>query len=58
MKRATEKAIVTVECVGCRSRRDIFPGQIAQNDVPMCSNCFMPMVPIKARAEREKEKRE
>jgi hypothetical protein len=42
---------VTVECMRCRERRDIGPGEIPVDEVPMCPTCWMPMVPVEARAE-------
>lgn len=34
---------VTVRCVACKSTREIGPGEVAADDVPMCERCFMPM---------------
>ncbi len=47
---ALEEVVVVVECVGCKARRKIRAGEVADDDVPMCKECFMPMVPIRAEA--------
>lgn len=39
---------VTVECVTCKSRRDIGPGEVEPNDVPSCLKCYSPMVAVSA----------
>lgn len=47
---------VTVHCIGCNSKREIFPGQVASNDQPMCEICFSPMFPIRATAKKKARK--
>jgi hypothetical protein len=39
---------VTVECVGCKRRKDIGPGEVSGIGVPMCDHCYMPMVAVSA----------
>lgn len=39
---------VIAKCVGCGKEREIGPGEIDKNDVPMCNECFLPMVAKKA----------
>ena len=41
---------IIVKCVGCGTKKEIKPGEVASNDVPMCSKCFMPMVAVKAKS--------
>ena len=41
---------VTVKCVSCGAKREIKPGEIGKDDVPMCDKFFMPMVPTKAKS--------
>ena len=41
--------VVIVKCVGCGAKREINPGQIPKDEVPMCDKCFMPMVPERAK---------
>ena len=43
---------VIVKCVSCGAKKEIKPGEVAKNDVPMCDKCFMPMVAIKAKQRR------
>lgn len=40
---------VLCECTGCSARRIVLPGEIEQNDQPMCE-CGMPMVAVAAQA--------
>jgi len=39
---------VTVQCIQCKEKKDIGPGEVEEDDVPMCQKCFMPMVPVEA----------
>ena len=39
---------VKVKCVSCGTIKEIKPGEVARNDVPMCDKCFSPMVAVKA----------
>lgn len=41
---------VIVTCVGRGSKKEIKPGEMAKDDVPMCDKCFMPMVATKAKS--------
>lgn len=41
--------VVTVKCVGCGAKKEIKPGEVAPNDVPICDKCFMPMEAEKAK---------
>ena len=50
------KVSVTVECIGCKTRGRIFPGEVAKGDHPCCPRCGMPMIPILAKAMRGKQK--
>lgn len=40
---------VTVKCVGCGAKKEIGPGEVGANDVPMCDKCLMPMVAMSAK---------
>lgn len=44
-------ATVTVKCVGCGHREEVGP----QQDVPMCSKCFSPMVAESAESDDRKD---
>ena len=35
---------VTVQCVSCKTEREIKPYHIAPGEIPMCDKCFSPMV--------------
>ena len=39
---------VTAKCVGCGAKREIMAGEIPANDVPVCTDCGMPMVAVRA----------
>ncbi len=41
---------VIVKCVSCGAKREIKPGEISKDDVPMCDKCVMPMVLTKAKS--------
>lgn len=45
---------VKVKCVSCKSERTTGPGEVADNDFPMCDKCFMPIVPIRANIDRRR----
>jgi hypothetical protein len=47
-KRKEEKAHVVVKCTGCKKTRKVYAGEIADDDFPMCDDCYMPMIPTKA----------
>lgn len=40
--------VVIVRCAQCSKRREIGPGEIPKGEVPMCDECFVPMVPVRA----------
>jgi hypothetical protein len=35
---------VLVKCISCDGERRILPAEIDPDDVPMCGNCYLPMV--------------
>ena len=41
---------VTAKCVGCGAKREIKPGEVPKDEVPMCEKCFMPMVAESAKS--------
>lgn len=42
---ALEKSVVvTVRCVGCKATREVGPGGVPSDDVPMCASCCLPMI--------------
>ena len=45
------RATVRVECVACKARKDIGPGDVAPGMIPMCDKCYMPMVAVSARVQ-------
>jgi len=47
-KKKKNEVVLTVQCVGCGKKRDIKPGEIADNDFPMCDLCYLPMMPKQA----------
>jgi hypothetical protein len=36
--------VLVARCVECKSEREIFPGEIPPDEMPVCSKCFMPMI--------------
>lgn len=44
------KARVRVRCIACRAERWIGPGEIPDGEIPLCPECFMPQVAIRAEA--------
>lgn len=50
LKRLTAQgAIVTAKCIGCGHTKEIRPGEIKPDDVPICEKCYMPMIAHSAR---------
>lgn len=47
-------AIVRAKCIGCGAIRDIRPGGVAPDDMPICDKCCSPMVAMSARHEKVK----
>lgn len=43
-------AVLTVKCTQCGKTRKIEPGEVSENDYPMCPICYMPMTLIKVSA--------
>jgi hypothetical protein len=43
-------ARVLARCVGCKAERWIGPGEVPEGDMPICSECFMPMTAVRAEA--------
>lgn len=41
-------AEVTAKCIGCGAIREIKAGEVPKGEQPMCSDCGMPMVAVKA----------
>jgi hypothetical protein len=39
---------VRVECVRCKARKDIGPGDVSPGLIPMCVKCYMPMIAVSA----------
>lgn len=39
--------VLTVKCT-CGETKDLRPGDVADDDIPMCDKCFMPMMPYSA----------
>ena len=37
---------ILCECVGCKSRREVLPGEVEIGDQPMCNECGMPMIVV------------
>jgi hypothetical protein len=42
---------LTVRCVACKAARQIAPGEVPDDEMPMCDKCFMPMVAESATAD-------
>lgn len=50
-KAETEVTVtVTAECIACKHRREIKPGEVPAGEVPFCEKCFNPMVAVRASA--------
>ena len=48
------RVTVLCRCVGCGAQREIGETSVAAGDQPLCNECFMPMVPIRACAAAKK----
>lgn len=44
------RPVVVVECIGCKAKREIGPGEADRFSQPMCPDCFLPMVAVEAKA--------
>lgn len=44
------EAVVIAKCIGCGSKREIKPRDIAKHEQPICPKCCMPMIAEKAEA--------
>ncbi len=53
MRLTKMKKVVMARCVGCGHRQEIKAGEIPKGEMPMCPNCFMPMVAESAKATKE-----
>lgn len=49
-KKIEKTVSVRVRCIGCRAEREVKAGEVKAGDHPMCEKCFMPTVPVEARA--------
>lgn len=50
-KREREVVVkVTAECVSCKTRKDIGPGEVPAGEMPTCPKCYSPMVAVSASA--------
>jgi len=48
--KATETMVTVIaECLFCKIRKEIKPGEIGKDDMPMCPKCFGPMVAVSAK---------
>ena len=47
-KERVRKPGVKVRCMYCQTERTIMAGEVKPGDHPMCSKCYMPMVPVQA----------
>jgi len=45
--------VVIVKCVQCGKRRDIKAGEVPKGEVPMCDDCYMPMVAVRAELKQD-----
>jgi NAD-dependent SIR2 family protein deacetylase len=52
-KGTTARPVVIVKCVQCNKRREIGPGEIPNGEVPMCDECYVPMVPVRAELKQD-----
>ena len=43
---------VLCRCVGCGAQREVGAASVAAGDQPLCNECFLPMVPVKATAKK------
>ena len=50
----TKETVVVAECVQCMKRRDIKAGEVPKGEVPMCDDCYMPMVAVRAETRSRK----
>lgn len=52
MSDTTSNSSVTVECIGCKGRRDVTSGEdLGPVGQPMCDRCLLPMVATSARTQ-------
>jgi hypothetical protein len=47
------KPVVIVKCVQCMKRREIGPGEVPKGEVPMCDDCYVPMVAVRAELKQD-----
>lgn len=40
--------VVTVQCVGCKKKKEVRPGDVPEGEMPMCDDCFNPMLAVSA----------
>lgn len=46
------RPVVIAECIRCKKSRDIEAGEIPEGEMPMCDECYMPMVAVRAETRR------
>jgi NAD-dependent SIR2 family protein deacetylase len=44
--------VVTVRCIQCGATKDVRAGEVDDDDVPLCDQCYMPMLPVSGRVKR------
>lgn len=42
------KTVVIAKCVVCGYKREIGPGEVEKDDLPMCPKCYSPMIAERA----------
>ena len=54
LRERSKKVTVTVECVGCKARREIDPGEIPSSEMPYCEKDYLPMIVVSATMRRKR----
>jgi len=56
-RRTTSKSdlypVVIVRCVQCRKQCEIKAGDVPKGEVPMCDDCYVPMIAVKAELQQD-----
>ncbi len=42
--------VVIARCISCKKTREISAGEVEEGDMPLCMDCFSPMVVVRAEA--------
>ena len=43
-KKKPDRPHVVAQCIQCKKTKKVYAGDVAPGDMPMCDDCYMPMV--------------